>query len=159
MSVCYQWDSSCSVNVKQCDAHHQRLFSLINALHEAMLAGKGSQVVDRVVVELENYTKYHFTVHERVAAKAHQAYRPEVLGPPECERSRLRRRAAFAAPCARTIFQMRHVCSSGAEAATENRRGDRSDVRQGDDRTLNRGLTASWNFQEALCRGTASGKL
>jgi hemerythrin len=50
------WDTSYSVSVKSCDAEHQKLFDLINQLHEAMQLGQGSTIVVPVVHELEKYT-------------------------------------------------------------------------------------------------------
>src|SRR5271157_2886782 len=35
------WDQSYSVSVKKLDEQHQKLFSLLNTLHEAMRQGKG----------------------------------------------------------------------------------------------------------------------
>ena len=59
-----KWDSSYSVKVKRCDEDHRKLFSLINDLHEAMLAGKGAEKVHQVVNELANYAKSHFAAEE-----------------------------------------------------------------------------------------------
>jgi hemerythrin len=52
------------VNVSKCDQDHKKLFSLLNALHEAMKSGKGSQVLQQVVKDLADYTKYHFSQEE-----------------------------------------------------------------------------------------------
>ena len=64
------WDESYSVNVKSCDAQHQKLFSLINSLHEAMKLGRGRQVVGRIVDELERYTQTHFSAEEALMERA-----------------------------------------------------------------------------------------
>jgi hemerythrin-like metal-binding protein len=66
----YSWKPSYSVKVRSCDAEHLKLFALINDLHEAMQSGKGSQVIQRVVGELELYTKTHFSAEEALMAKA-----------------------------------------------------------------------------------------
>jgi hemerythrin-like metal-binding protein len=58
------WDTSYSVSVKSCDAEHQKLFDLINQLHEAMRLGQGRAIVGPVVQELENYTQTHFRAEE-----------------------------------------------------------------------------------------------
>lgn len=60
----FEWNASYSVGVASCDRDHQRLFSLINELHEAMRAGKGNHVVADVVAELEKYTRSHFAAEE-----------------------------------------------------------------------------------------------
>jgi hemerythrin len=66
----YVWKNSYSVKVKSCDAEHIKLFSLINDLHEAMQSGKGSQVVQRVLGDLEGYTQSHFSAEEALMSKA-----------------------------------------------------------------------------------------
>ena len=58
------WDDSWSVRVKQCDQEHKKLFSLINDLHDAMKTGQGKQALERVIHELLDYTKYHFSAEE-----------------------------------------------------------------------------------------------
>lgn len=63
------WDPSFSVKVARCDEDHKKLFSLINTLHEAMLAGKGSEKIKQVVSELSNYTKFHFSAEEALLEK------------------------------------------------------------------------------------------
>lgn len=59
-----QWDSSYSVNVSRCDDDHKKLVSLINALHEAMKAGKGASVVQKIAKELADYVTFHFQAEE-----------------------------------------------------------------------------------------------
>jgi hemerythrin len=64
------WDTSYSVSVKSCDAEHQKLFDLINKLHEAMQLGQGSTIVSPVVDELEKYTQTHFRAEEALLQQA-----------------------------------------------------------------------------------------
>ncbi len=58
------WNNSYSVKVSKCDEDHKKLFSLLNALHDAMKAGKGSQLIQQIVKDLADYTKYHFSQEE-----------------------------------------------------------------------------------------------
>jgi len=67
------WDPSFSVKVNRCDEDHKKLFSLINTLHDAMLTGKGQEVVQKVVKELSDYTKYHFSAEEALMEKTKYA--------------------------------------------------------------------------------------
>ena len=67
------WNSSYSVNVKSCDAQHQKLFSLINELHDAMKLGQGRKVLANIVSELEKYVQSHFSAEEALMQKAHYA--------------------------------------------------------------------------------------
>ena len=62
-------DPSFSVKVARCDEDHKKLFSLISTLHEAMLAGKGSEKIKQVVSELSNYTKFHFSAEKPCSKK------------------------------------------------------------------------------------------
>ena len=65
----FDWKPSYSVNVKRCDDDHKKLFALINDLHGAMQTGKGSQMIEKVVGELEDYTRFHFSAEEALMAK------------------------------------------------------------------------------------------
>jgi hemerythrin len=58
------WDASYSVNVSKCDEDHKELFSILNKMHDAMKSGKGRDVIQSVVQELADYTKYHFSQEE-----------------------------------------------------------------------------------------------
>jgi hemerythrin len=64
------WDQSYRVSVKRLDEQHQKLFSLINSLHEAMRQGKGQEVVQDTVHELATYTVTHFRAEEELLRKA-----------------------------------------------------------------------------------------
>ena len=74
------WDQSYSVSVKKLDEQHQKLFALLNALHEAMHQGKGRAMVQDTLRELAAYTVTHFRAEEELMRKtnfaglaAHQA--------------------------------------------------------------------------------------
>lgn len=58
------WDQSHSVKVAESDGHHQKLFHLINTLHEVMREGKGNRIIRGIVEELANYTPAHFQREE-----------------------------------------------------------------------------------------------
>jgi hemerythrin len=62
---------SYSVRVAKCDEDHKKLFALINSLHEAMMAGKGAQVIQKVVKDLADYTQFHFSAEEKLLEQAH----------------------------------------------------------------------------------------
>jgi len=74
------WNKSYSVSVTKFDEQHQKLFQLLNALHEAMRQGKGQAVVESTLHELALYTVTHFRAEEELLRKtnfpgfaAHQA--------------------------------------------------------------------------------------
>jgi hemerythrin-like metal-binding protein len=58
------WDQSYAVNVKRCDEQHQKLFSLLNGLHQAMSVGQGRAILAPLVQELDAYTDTHFKAEE-----------------------------------------------------------------------------------------------
>jgi len=64
------WDQSYSVKVAELDGHHQKLFYLVNCLHEAMREGKGKSVIRGIVEELVNYTCTHFQREEALMEQA-----------------------------------------------------------------------------------------
>jgi len=64
------WDSSYSVSVKSCDFEHQKLFSLVNQLNEAMKVGKGRAILADIVRELEKYTQTHFYAEEALMLRS-----------------------------------------------------------------------------------------
>jgi len=74
------WDKSYSVSVAKLDEQHQKLFSLLNALHDAMRQGKGQAIIESTLHELALYTVTHFRAEEELLRKsnfpgfaAHQA--------------------------------------------------------------------------------------
>ena len=60
------WSDELSVGVSAFDNQHKRLVALINELHDAMSAGKGSKVLGKILSELADYTVYHFKAEEAV---------------------------------------------------------------------------------------------
>ncbi|WP_330202876.1 bacteriohemerythrin [Cyanobacterium sp. Dongsha4] len=51
------------------DAQHQSLFHAINALNNAMLAGRGEQLLENTLKALSNYTRIHFETEEEYMRK------------------------------------------------------------------------------------------
>ena len=62
-------DQTYSVSVRRLDEQHQKLFALLNALHEAMRQGKGQAVVQDTLRELATYTVTHFRAEEELMRK------------------------------------------------------------------------------------------
>ena len=63
------WNDSYSVSVSQFDEQHKELIGLINKLHEAMMAGKGGDVLAEVLNSLIAYTVTHFSNEEDLMRK------------------------------------------------------------------------------------------
>ncbi|MBF0594876.1 MAG: hemerythrin family protein [Candidatus Omnitrophica bacterium] len=60
------WSDSLKVDIKVIDEQHKIWIGLINKLHEAMLQGKGKEILGEVYTELINYTIYHFDFEEKL---------------------------------------------------------------------------------------------
>lgn len=60
-----EWsDSLYSVKHDEFDQHHKKLLDFINELHDSMMSGKGKETLEKILVELREYTKYHFQAEE-----------------------------------------------------------------------------------------------
>jgi hemerythrin-like metal-binding protein len=59
-----QWMDSFKVNIRDIDAHHQRLINLINTLQKGIEHHEERVVMGMVIDLLIEYTKYHFSVEE-----------------------------------------------------------------------------------------------
>ncbi len=67
------WSDSYSVKIPMIDAQHKKLFDLINALHDAMVQGKGMEVLGTTLDGLSKYTVVHFSEEEQMLAKVNYA--------------------------------------------------------------------------------------
>lgn len=65
-----EWKSTYSVDVRTIDAQHQKLFAMINELHDAMKSGSGFKVVPYILTQLVAYTREHFADEERLMLRA-----------------------------------------------------------------------------------------
>lgn len=63
------WEETYSVNIREIDDQHKKLFNLINILYDAMREGRDNDVLGRVLSELIDYTVYHFDAEERLFQK------------------------------------------------------------------------------------------
>jgi hemerythrin-like metal-binding protein len=62
----FTWKNEYLLGRADIDAQHQRLFQLADKLHEAMSAGKGSDVLAKTLGDLIDYTKLHFAAEEKL---------------------------------------------------------------------------------------------
>ena len=63
------WKPELSVGIKTIDDQHKKLVDMINKLHDAMSAGKGKDIMVKLVGELADYTDYHFKTEENLFNK------------------------------------------------------------------------------------------
>ncbi|MBI4667173.1 MAG: bacteriohemerythrin [Nitrospinae bacterium] len=59
-----EWEEKYSVDVKEFDDQHKRLFDIINELHAAMKAGQSVEGLNVILGELLEYTQSHFKEEE-----------------------------------------------------------------------------------------------
>ena len=64
------WSTEYSVEVDSIDKQHQKLFDMLNGLHDAMKVGKGSETVPLILGELVQYTREHFASEENLMLRA-----------------------------------------------------------------------------------------
>lgn len=60
------WQDKYSVGIKQIDDQHKQLITMINELNDAMLAGKGKDVLMTVLNKLAGYCVSHFALEEKL---------------------------------------------------------------------------------------------
>lgn len=65
------WSDKLSVGVQQLDDDHKKLVSMLNELHDGLLAGHGKESLGHVLDGLVAYTKTHFAHEEALFAKTH----------------------------------------------------------------------------------------
>lgn len=58
------WSKEYSVDVQSIDLQHQKLFEMLNELHDAMKEGKGGQIAPAILTRLVTYTREHFAAEE-----------------------------------------------------------------------------------------------
>jgi hemerythrin-like metal-binding protein len=68
MKVC-EWNSDYSVGINELDAHHKRLFDILDNLFTLMREGADDKSIIRILDELIDYTHYHFDEEEKIMAK------------------------------------------------------------------------------------------
>ncbi|MFN3505075.1 MAG: bacteriohemerythrin [Caldimicrobium sp.] len=64
-----EWSDRLVTGVKEADEQHKKLVGLINDLYDAMKAGKGKEVTDKILDELVKYAGYHFNTEETLMSK------------------------------------------------------------------------------------------
>ena len=74
-----QWTPDCALGLPQIDGEHERFFSLLEGLHQALLQGKAKPVLDHLLTEMIDYTRYHFEHEEELMRRMrYPGYREHV---------------------------------------------------------------------------------
>ena len=72
-----KWNDSFSVNVVKIDQEHKKLVAMVNDLTDAMKAGKGKDVLGKILDGLIAYTASHFQTEEQYFRQVKYPYAEE----------------------------------------------------------------------------------
>jgi hemerythrin len=59
-----EWSDSYALGNEKIDSQHQQLVVYLNELNDAMLSGQGQDNLSNILLQLANYTSYHFKTEE-----------------------------------------------------------------------------------------------
>jgi len=59
------WTQENSVEVKEIDDQHKKLFAMLNDFYEKLMAGQGKEVMGKLIQDLAEYAVYHFATEEK----------------------------------------------------------------------------------------------
>lgn len=65
-----KWSDKLSVSMPDIDRQHQKLVDMMNRLNDAMLQGKGNDVLGAILKEMIAYAHTHFAYEERLMQQA-----------------------------------------------------------------------------------------
>lgn len=60
------WSDNLSVGLFQIDTQHKNLINIINNLYDAMKAGKGKDIIPKIIKDMSAYTITHFSYEEKL---------------------------------------------------------------------------------------------
>ncbi|UCH63808.1 MAG: hemerythrin family protein [Fidelibacterota bacterium] len=63
------WDNAWDIGHPEIDEHHHKLVEMLQRLFGAIITAQGEDYVKEILVELIEYTKYHFKREEEVFAE------------------------------------------------------------------------------------------
>ena len=66
----FEWDDKYSVKNRTMDSHHQKIFDILNTIHDATKEGRGELIIEATLNELYSYTRYHFDEEEKLMVQA-----------------------------------------------------------------------------------------
>lgn len=64
------WRSEYSVGHAEIDQQHRKLVDIINSLHDSMKLGGKPEDLKRILNDLVNYTRFHFSHEEKLMERA-----------------------------------------------------------------------------------------
>ncbi len=67
--ISIEWDGSIAIGIASIDQDHKKLVDLLNELFAAGFAAMGPEMIDKILADLLDYTKYHFEREEALLAE------------------------------------------------------------------------------------------
>lgn len=64
VALLFPWSDTYSVKIGMIDMQHKNLVGMVNALHQAMVAGHGKDELGKILSALVKYTQVHFKTEE-----------------------------------------------------------------------------------------------
>lgn len=64
-----KWEPMYSLGIEEIDKQHKKIIEMITKLEEAQFETDPEELIKEVLVELEEYTKYHFKTEEKYFKK------------------------------------------------------------------------------------------
>jgi len=113
MNATFRWTANYALGVGEIDREHQHLFALAEEMHQAMMAGKGKQIVMHLLDEMLAYTGQHFAHEEELMERSGFPDREPHLRQHEELRTQVRakRARALAGEVTMTIEAMQFLMS------------------------------------------------
>ncbi len=62
--IYFRWDEKYCIGIEEIDEQHRYLVQLVNELYDAMYAGQGREILEKVLASLIRYTQIHFQTEE-----------------------------------------------------------------------------------------------
>jgi hemerythrin len=65
-TLLFPWKEAYSVKIGVIDMQHKGLVNFLNELHQAMIEGRGKDVLGKILANLIKYTQVHFAAEEKL---------------------------------------------------------------------------------------------
>lgn len=65
MNILIDWSEEYSVNIKEFDQQHKKLFDLINLLYDSIIRNEEDDILEQILSDLIDYTFVHFKDEEK----------------------------------------------------------------------------------------------
>ncbi len=72
MNILIHWKPEYSVNIKEIDQQHKKLFDLINWLYDSIVRNEKDDIIEQILIELKDYAFVHFKDEEKYLVKARE---------------------------------------------------------------------------------------